>query len=95
MAIDTSGFALPKTNAGKITLTPAQRARLLDELCEKQQMLCCTCHCRMTREMGFNCTATLGHDQPEPMGAKKRDNLDNILGAQCWKCNYKRGSKRK
>jgi hypothetical protein len=94
MAIDTTGWALPKPQhvSGKETVSPAERARRLDQFCAEQRMLCCTCHRRMTREPGFPSTATLGHDKAEPMGAKKRDNFDNLLGAQCWECNYKQGS---
>jgi len=87
-------FPKPSEIEGKITLSPAKRRKLLDELCEKQKMKCCTCPAIMTREPGRMNTAELGHKNPQPMGCKKRDNLDNILGAQCHRCNFERGSKR-
>ena len=87
-------FPKPKDLEGKVTLTAKQRSELLDAFCEKQQTKCCRCRCEMIREAGHMNTATLGHRRPEPMGARKRDNPDNIEGALCWKCNYEQGSKR-
>jgi len=84
----------PSIIEGKETMTPRQRKALLDKHCESQGMLCVTCTKPMTRKPYHMNTATLGHDKPEPMGCKKRDNPDNILGAQCWTCNTNRGSRR-
>lgn len=87
-------FPKPSEIEGKITLSSEDRKRLKLNLFVKQKGRCCTCGEHMTVEGGYPNTATLGHDKPEPMGAKKRDNPENILGVQCWACNYKRGSKR-
>ena len=87
-------FPKPSEASGRLVLSPKQRREFLNRFCEAQRLFCVTCGCRMTREVGCMNTATLAHRFPEPMGAKKRDNLDNLLGAQCWKCNFERGSKR-
>lgn len=87
-------FAKPKDIEGKVTLSPAQRRALKDKLYAQQNGFCCTCGRPMVKLAGYPNTATLGHRNPEPMGAAKRDNDDNILGCQCWSCNTQRGSKR-
>ncbi len=87
-------FDKPSVREGRVSLSPKQRKALLDRFCAKQAMLCVTCNCRMTREVGVMNTATLGHRNPQPAGCKKDDRPENLLGAQCWSCNTKRGSKR-
>ena len=84
----------PKDREGKITLTSRQRRVLLDEHCEKQNMRCAACGQAMTRKPYHMNTATLGHQTPQPMGCKKDDRPENIIGAICWKDNYEQGSKR-
>ena len=84
----------PKDREGKITLNPRERKALLDKLCEEQNMRCCYCPELMTRKPYHMNTATLSHRFPQPMGCAKDDRLENIDGAACWLCNYKRGSKR-
>ena len=87
-------FPKPSEREGKQTLSPKQRKALLDAHCEKQGMRCITCSQPMTRKPYHMNTATLGHRNPQPAGCKKDDRPANILGAQCWKCNYEQGSKR-
>lgn len=87
-------FPKPSEIEGKVTLSPEDRKQLKLGFFVRQKGRCCTCGERMTLEFGYPNTATLGHKNPEPMGAAKRDNPDNILGAQCFKCNFERGSKR-
>ena len=87
-------FPKPSQREGKITLTPRQRRIKLYRFCEAQGMKCCYCGCSMTIEPYMMNTATLSHRNPEPMGAKKRDNDDNLDGAACFRCNNDRGSKR-
>ena len=89
-----SRFQKPADREGKITLSPGARRKLLDKLCAKQKNRCARCRCEMTRITGELNTATLGHDRPEPMGCKKRDNPDNLNKAICWRCNMVQGSKR-
>ena len=85
----------PSAKEGKITLSPSDRRKLLDALCAAQDGLCAVCGLWMTRKPYHDRTATLGHDKPEPMGCKKRDNPDNLNKAICWKCNFLQGSKRR
>jgi hypothetical protein len=88
-------FPKPHQKENKQTLTPAQRKLKTLAMFRAQGGKCCTCGKWMTMEWGYFNSATFGHDQPQPMGAKKRDNEDNILGAQCLTCQSLRGSKRK
>jgi len=90
----TLAFPKPKDVEHKLTLSPDARRKKLDKFCEAQKMRCVTCQCRMTREPYRLNTATLGHRNPQPAGCAKDDSDDNLLGAQCFKCNAERGSKR-
>lgn len=91
-----AGRAFPKPSEieGKVTLSPEDRKRMKLGFFVAQKGRCCTCGDRMTLEAGYPNTATLGHKNPQPMGCAKDDRLENLLGAQCWKCNTERGSKR-
>ena len=91
---DLPMFPKPSQASGKITLSAAGRRKKLDEFCEAQHMRCCTCNGKMTREPFRMNTAELGHRNPQPAGCKKDDRDENLLGAQCHRCNFLRGSKR-
>lgn len=96
MSIDhaESAFPKPKDRERRVTLSRTERRDLLNALYSRQDARCAVCGVRMTREYGEMRCATLGHRRPEPMGAKKRDNPDNIIGAICWCCNFQQGSRR-
>lgn len=91
---DLLPYPKPRDKEGRVTLSAKERRALLDEFCAKQNMRCVTCNCRMTREPDQMNTASLGHKDPQPAGCRKRDNPDNIIGAQCIRCNFIRGSRR-
>lgn len=89
-----SAFPKPSEAEGKITLSPAQRVEKRRELFNAQGGICAECGRAMVWEMGFMNSCTLDHIVPQPAGAKKRDNPDN-LRAICWSDNFVKGSKRK
>ena len=86
-------FPKPSQKEGKVALTPAQRRKKKAELFNRQKGRCAKCDCALTWRLGYNNTAELDHVKPEPMGAKKRDNDDNLC-VLCWACNRDKGSKR-
>lgn len=93
--IDTKDFAFPKPfeKEGLISLSRKKRREKRLELFEKQNRLCAECGKRMTLEPDLPNSCTLGHKIINKMACRKNDDPRN-LQAECWECNYKKGSKR-